>query len=223
IESSTTSAARTIASWSMSIAESTACSASSEYGGCRSRNGSRLSDGTIEYSTDELDIFPGRAFPRGIPQKCGGMIGNDQRHPVVPVKLSSELGDCQLRFEKRLRGERAERENRFRPDQLKLANEEWTARSNLIRHRIPVSRRSMLQNVADENVLSRQIHRAENFCEQLTRRPHEGEALLVFSRARRLADDHELGVRISLTRHGVRRGRVQRAARARPDGAREPV
>src|SRR5256885_14573335 len=197
MESSRISTARTIASWSMSIADRTACSASSEYGGCRSRNGSRLSDGTIENSTDELDIFPGRAFPRRIPQKCGGMIGNDQRHPVVPVKLSSELSDCQLCFEQRLRGERAKRENRLRTNELELAHEERTAGSNLIGHRIPGSRRPMLQNVADEDVLARQIHSAENFCEQLTGGPDKRETLLVFGCAGRFADDHQVRGRIS--------------------------
>src|SRR5437867_4140070 len=207
----------------MSIAESTACSASSEYGGCRSRNGSRLSDGTIEYSKDELDIFPGRSLPRGVTQKCGGMIGNDQRHPVVPVKLSSELADCQLRFEKGLRRECAEREYRLRPNELELPYEERTTRSNLVGHRIPVSWRPMFQNVADENVVARQIHCAENLCEQLTCRADERETLFVFGRARCLADDHELCARISLPRNRIRGRGVQWTARARRNRTRKCV
>src|SRR5438093_5695668 len=100
----------------MSIAERTACSASSEYGGCRSRNGSRLTGRAIEYSTDKLYVFPGGAFPGWVPQQGGGMIRDDQRHPVVPVNLSSELADCQLRLKQCLRGKSSERQNRLWPD-----------------------------------------------------------------------------------------------------------
>src|SRR5688500_20301407 len=92
----------------MSIAERTACSASSEYGGCRSRNGSRTIDGAIEYSTDELDIFPSRPFPRRIAEQRRRMVGHDQWHAVIAMHLVPELPDCQLRLKQRLGRERSE-------------------------------------------------------------------------------------------------------------------
>ena len=48
----------------------------------------------------------------------------------------------------------------------------------------------------------------------------ERHALLVLVRARRLADAHEVGVRIAVAGHRIRRRRVERAARALGDGAR---
>src|SRR5687768_17668100 len=83
------------------MADRTACSASSEYGGCRSLNGSRLSDGggAIEYSTDELDIFPRGTFPRRIAQQRRRVVGDDQWHAVVAMHLASELSDRQLRLQ----------------------------------------------------------------------------------------------------------------------------
>src|SRR5205823_4604236 len=113
IVSLTCSTARSTASWSINMADNTACSASSEYGGRRSRYGSRASDcgwAVIENSTGELDIFPGRTLPRWIAQERGRVVRDDQRHPVVAMNLVPELPDGKLRLEQGLRGERSERE-----------------------------------------------------------------------------------------------------------------
>ena len=93
--------ARMIASASMSIAAITACSASSEYGGRRSREGSRpavatCGDGAKEESTSELDIFPGGTLPRWIPQKRCRMIGGHERNAVVLMDGLAELAHRQL-------------------------------------------------------------------------------------------------------------------------------
>src|SRR6185503_15206650 len=102
-----------IASPSMSMAASTACSASSEYGGRRSLYGSRPW-GAIEYSTGELDIFPGRALPRWIAKQRGGVIRDDQRNAVILVDRTAQLTNRELRLQQRLSGERAERDDHFR-------------------------------------------------------------------------------------------------------------
>ncbi len=111
--------------------------------------------GAIEYSTGELDIFPGGALPGRIPEERGGVIRDDQRHAVVAVNLASQLADRELRLQQRLRRERPEREDHLRADQLDLPNEVRTARLNFFRQRIAVSRRTMLEDVADEDVLAR--------------------------------------------------------------------
>src|SRR5215208_6388405 len=102
---------------SMSMAASTACSASSEYGGRRSLYGSRPC-GAIEYSTGELDIFPGRALPRRVSEERGRMIRHYERNAVVAMHGAAEFADRQLRFEQRLCGERAERDDDFRANDL---------------------------------------------------------------------------------------------------------
>src|SRR5215471_17518141 len=159
------STARSTASWSISMADNTACSASSEYGGRRSRYGSRASVGAIEYSTGELDIFPGGSLPPRVPEQSRGMICHDERHTVILVHRAAQFTDRCLRVQQRLRGERSERENHSWSDQLDLSNQIRTARGNLIGQRIAVARRSVLQNVADVHLLARQIDRGENFCE----------------------------------------------------------
>src|SRR5215213_783502 len=156
--SSTTSIARMTASWSMSIAARTACSASSEYGGRRSLKGSRPGGaGAIEYSTGKLDIFPGGALPGGIPKQSGGVIGHDQGHPVVTVHLATQLADRELRLEESLGREGAQRQYHLRPDELDLADQVRRARNHLVRHRVAVPRRPMLEHVGDEHVLAFEI------------------------------------------------------------------
>src|SRR5919199_1436494 len=112
-----------IASWSSSIAPITACSASSEYGGRRSLYGSTRLGRAIEYSTGELDIFPGGTLPGGIAQQRGGGVRRDERDPVVAVHLTAQLGDPDFRAEERLRGEVAQCEDDLGPQQLELADE----------------------------------------------------------------------------------------------------
>ena len=56
------------------------------------------------------------------------MIRHDQRHAVVAVHLTAQLADRELRVEKSLRRERAERDDDLRPDQLDLPHEIRAAR-----------------------------------------------------------------------------------------------
>src|SRR2546430_2727323 len=107
-----------IASWSSNMAPMTACSASSEYGGRRSLYGSTRRLGAIEYSTGELDIFPGGTLPGGVPQERGRMIGRDERDTAVAVHLTSQLRDAELRAEERLCREVAQRQDHLGLQQL---------------------------------------------------------------------------------------------------------
>ena len=83
------------------------------------------------------------------------------------VHLAPEFSDRQLRLQQSLSGERAKSKDCFWADELKLADEVRTARGNLVGLRIAISRRAVLQHVADEHVLPLQIDGRENLCEQL--------------------------------------------------------
>ena len=113
--------------------------------------------GAIEYSTGELDIFPGGALPGRVPQERGGVVRDDQRNAVVAVHLTAQLADRELRLEQSLRRERAEREDHLRPDELDLADQVRAARGDFVGHRIAVARRTMLEDVADEHVLALEV------------------------------------------------------------------
>src|SRR5215472_6705082 len=98
-----------IASVSIIIAASTACSASSEYGGCRSATGSRSVATAIEEPAGMFDVFPGVVLPGGIAQERGRVVRDDQRHSMVAVHGTTQFADRRLCFQERLRGKRAER------------------------------------------------------------------------------------------------------------------
>src|SRR5947209_7206632 len=103
----------------------------------------------------ELDIFPGWALPSGIPEKGRRVVGDNERHTVILVYLSSQFTDRRLGVQQCLRGKCAQRENHFWFDDLDLPNEVRTARFHLFRLRIAVSGRTMLENIGDEDILAR--------------------------------------------------------------------
>src|SRR5829696_8176430 len=163
--SSTYSAARMIASASINIAAITACSASSEYGGRRSRYGSRGGE-AIEYSTGELDIFPGGALPGRIAQQGCRMIGDDQRHAVVSVDAAPQLADRLLGVQQSLGGERPERNDHLGANELELPHQVRAARHHLLGARVSIARRPMLEDIADEDVAPLQADRREDLRQQ---------------------------------------------------------
>src|SRR5690348_1301486 len=201
----------------MSMADSTACSASSEYGGRRSRYGSRAAEGAIEYSTGELDIFPGGALPGGVPQQRGGVVRDDQGHPIIAMNLSPQLPDGKLRVQQSLRGECAECDDDFRANELDLTYQVRPAGRNLFGARVSVPRRPVLQHVADEYVLPLELDCPENFLEKLAGLADEWAARFVLCRARCLSDEHEVRIGVAFARYRVFRGGVKWASRARRD------
>ena len=108
----------------------------------------------IENSTGELDIFPGGAFPGRIPQQRSGMIGDDERYSVVLVNETTELADRSFRVQESLRSEGPKSNNDFGLDQLELPDQIRTARFDFFGTRISVSRRSVFEHVANEDLLA---------------------------------------------------------------------
>src|SRR6185503_4681840 len=107
-----------IASRSISMAASTACSASSDHGGRRSRNASSGADGAIEDSSSELDIVPRRPLPGRIAKESCRMIRHDQRYAVIVMNLSAQLADGVFGVEQCLCGEGPKGNDHSRLDQL---------------------------------------------------------------------------------------------------------
>ena len=90
------------------------------------------------------------------------MIGDDEWNSVVLVHLSTEFSYRRFCVQKSLRREGSKCNDYFGFYKFQLANKVWTASRDFIGKRISVSGRPMLQNVADEDVLSRQIHGRKN-------------------------------------------------------------
>src|SRR5919109_3916692 len=133
MESSTSSAARSAASWSSSIAPSTACSASALQGAERPTYGS-----TVEKLSGDTDVIPGRLLPVGVAQQCRGMIGDDQRNAVVRVHLVPQLPQALPHPQHRLARGPAHGEDHLRTNQLELTMEIGNAGRDLIGQGLPV-------------------------------------------------------------------------------------
>ncbi len=164
----------------------TACSASSDQGGRRSRNASGTA-GAIEESSSKLDIFPGRAFPRRIPEQRR----RDGRSPPAARRSSGgsfreALPMASFVFSSVCAANVPNATITFGRHQLDLPNEIRTACLHLVRDGIPVSRRPMLQHVADKHVVARELDRREDLVEQLAGRAHERASGLVLVCARGL-------------------------------------
>src|SRR6476646_11551067 len=114
--SSTISAARSAASWSSSIAASTACSASWLQGAARPTYGS-----AVEKLSGDTDVIPGRLLPVGVAQQRGGMVRHDQRNAVVRVHLAPELAQTLSHAEQGLAGGATPRDDNLGRDEVQLA------------------------------------------------------------------------------------------------------
>src|SRR5688572_14431641 len=196
--SSVNSAARKIASRSMIIAPSTACSASSDHGGRRSRNVS-ATVGAIEEFSSKLDIFPRWPLPGRISEERRWMIGHYQWHAVISVNSAAQFANSFSRVQQRLGGKSPERHDHAWLDQLDLANEVRTAGLNFIRHRIAIAGRAMLQDVANVDIAARKFNRSENLVEELTCLPDKWSTEFVFGGAGRFTNTHEVGAGIPFT------------------------
>src|SRR5690606_11249030 len=152
----------------MSMPPSTATSASGAYGGCLSGSAwsatppaapprppnptSRLS---IDDLPQKLEVLPRRAQPLWAAQQVCRMIRRDDRNAMPPVHAAAQRADAVGLAHQRLRGERADRQQRPRRDQLDLPFQIRHARRDLVRLRIPVPGRPALEHVADVDPLAR--------------------------------------------------------------------
>ena len=142
------------------------------------------------------------------------MIGDDQREAAVEMRPSPKTADRLSGSQERLSGERAERHEHLRVDQVDLLEEKRRAGGDLLRLRIPVSGRSTLEHVADVDLVPSQAHRHQHEVQQLAGTPDEGSTGLVLDRARRFTDTDETSVRGPLAEDHVLPALVQRTALA---------
>src|SRR5205823_7384072 len=98
--SSSSSAALRAASWSSSMAPSTACSASLLQGVWRPVKSDARS---VDETAGDADVIPGWFLPVWVPEQGGRMVGNDNRDAPEPVDLIAQRAERLLRVEERLR------------------------------------------------------------------------------------------------------------------------
>ncbi len=105
----------------------------------------------------------------------------------------------------------------LRLDQLDLAEEVALAGLDLVGHRVAVPGRPALDHVRDVHVLAGHADPAQELVEELARLADERVALLVLVEAGRLADEHQLGVRVPDAEDDLGAALGKAAARAAGD------
>src|ERR1700688_2357203 len=143
--SSRTSADLRAASWSSSIAPSTACSASLFHGAWRPAEGR-----SVEETAGDADVIPGWSLPVRVPEQGSWVIGNEDRDAAKPVDLVAERPERLLGVEQALRRGPAHREDERRVEQLDLAVQVRQAGGNLVIQRRTVLGRAAFDHVTDE-------------------------------------------------------------------------
>src|SRR5947207_13460499 len=196
--SSSSSAALRAASWSSSMAPSTACSASLLQGVWRPVKSDARS---VDETAGDADVIPGWFLPVWVPEQGGRMVGNDNRDAPEPVDLIAQRAERLLRVEERLRRRPPHRENHLRFHDLDLAEQVRDAGRDLVELRLAVVGRPAFHDVTDEDPLARQLDGAKDFGEQLARGPYERTTGFVFHPPRSLAHDDEARVPRTLARH----------------------
>ena len=164
-----------------------------------------LTNRAVESLKNLKHVFPDFAFlgRRLVPQQIRGMIRDHQRRAVVGMPSAAQIPHRSSRAKQALNRYRTQRHDHLRLNNVDLFDEIWTAGLHLQRRRRPISKRSgrrvrpAFQDVRDVNVGPREAHRLDNFREQLTGASHERLALRVLIRARRFADEHQVGIGIA--------------------------
>ena len=131
---------------------------------------------------------------------------------VVVEPAATRLHDAFARRQQRLRRRIAERHQNVRIDQFDLALDERQADLGFLRRRRPVARRAPWNDVGDVNLAAIESDRGDHPVEQLARASDEGQALDIFVASRRLADEHDAGLRVAVGKHQTRGSGFQRAA-----------
>ncbi len=116
----------------------------------------------------------------------------------------------------RLQAESAERHHEGGVEDLQLAAQEGRAGGHLVRLRVAVAGRPALHDVGDEDVLAAPADQRQELLQEAAGGAHEGTAEAVLVLAGPLPHEHDLRVRVTLTRHGL--GALLREAAA-PAGA----
>ena len=127
------------------------------------------------------------------------MPGHNNRNLLRPIRvaLATQLADGRLGLEQILGGNSPHTENEFGIHQFDLARQPARAGGGFRGFWIAVRRRAAFKDIGDEDLRSAQSDSFQHRVEQLPCAPHEGLALPVFFLARRLTDDHPLGVAIA--------------------------
>ena len=178
----------------------------------------------LQERADLLHVLPDVTLAVGAAQQERGVKGRDERRAAVLERATAEPRDRILRLQQRLRGERPQRDDDLRPNAVDLLKEERLAGLDLVRLGIAVLGRPALDDVGDVDLVAPKPDGLDDLREELARAPDERDALNVFVRAGRFADEHQIRRRVAHTEHDLPAAQlVQLATRAVADLGADPL
>ena len=160
------------------------------------------------------EILEGGGLLVRVAQKRGGVERRHHQGAVLFKELAVLARDFHIGLDDAHRRDAAEADDDFRADQRHLVAQPADAGLLLLGQRVAVLRRAAFDDVRDVDVhFAVQIDGGEHLVEQLSAAADERLALQVLVFARALADEHDLGTRISNADDHVR-ARLAQAAPA---------
>src|SRR5215467_4606608 len=146
------------------------------------------------------------------------MERRDELRPAILEHPPTEARNRVERTQQCLRAELTERDDDLRLDDVDLLEEKRLAFLDFVRLGVAVLGRTALDDVRDVDVLALQIDGLDDFRQELAGAPDKRDALDVLVRSRRLADEHQVCVRIADAENDLRTPeRVELAPRAIAD------
>ncbi len=174
--------------------------------------------GPPQQPEDFFHVLPHVLLRGGIAEQVGRVIGRHHGDALVLTHAAAQARDGLGRLQQPVGAELAETDQHARTDRPDLLLEERLAGQDLGRLGIAVLRRTALDHVRDEHVLARHAQALlDDVRQQLSGPAHEREPLLVLFGPRRLAHEHQLGLRVALAEHDRLAARGERAAVAVAD------
>src|SRR5436190_1338734 len=170
---------------------------------CRSFALITATDRGTKQRPGSLQVFPGVALAVGTAQQERRVEGRNQLGAAEIEDAAAQARDRVVAPEQRLRGERAERHDHARADGVDLLEEERLARRDLVRLGIAVPRRAAFDHVGDVDLIALEIDRQDHLRQELTGLADKRDPLLVFVRARRLTDEHQVRVGVADAEHDL--------------------
>src|SRR3954452_6144003 len=147
--------------------------------------------------------------------RCGMKDREQQDHAprdLALLRAAVDLGDSGRVARQQLGREVAERADDLRLDQLDLLVQVRLAGLDLLGQWVAVARRAATDHVRDEHIRALDTDLLEQLAEQLARTADKREPLSVLTRARRLADEHEVGVGVAGAEDQLRADVFQRTS-----------
>src|SRR5882757_6319277 len=152
----------------------------------------------LEESHHFLNIRPNQALVARIAEQICRMKSRHKPDSAEVLPIAAHLADRGFYFQHRLNGKGAETYNRARAHGFNLSKKKRLARSDFVGFGISIFGRPAFDYVADINVAALEADAAlDDIGQQLAGAADERLATRIFVGAGRLADEHELCVRIA--------------------------